>query len=118
MQRLIDMSNWNYNNNAFGTSNTARFTVAEWLTHSPATPEVTGSRSTIGGISEIHISNRYSLRHGGTSNDLCGIAGLLWSVMSAVKTGWQVKSCLVIKMDRYDKYQTKQYTPAHTTDGG
>ena len=32
-----------------------RFTVAEWLTHSPATLEVTGSRPTFGGISEIYF---------------------------------------------------------------
>ena len=42
------------------------FTVAEWLTHSPATLVVMGSHPTLGGISEIQISNRYSLRHGGT----------------------------------------------------
>ena len=30
-----------------------RFTVAEWLKHSPATLEVMGSRPTFGGISEI-----------------------------------------------------------------
>ena len=43
-----------------------RFTVAEWLTHSFARLEVTGSRPTFGGVSEQPISNLYSLRHGGT----------------------------------------------------
>ena len=43
-----------------------RFTVAEWLTCSPATLEVTGSRPTFGGILEIYFSNRYSHRHRGT----------------------------------------------------
>ena len=52
------------------------FTVAEWLKHSPATLEVTCSHPTFGGIPEIYFSNRYSLRHGGTLNSLCGIAGI------------------------------------------
>ena len=38
-----------------------RFTVAECL---PATLEMTGSHPTFSGISEIHISNRYSLHVG------------------------------------------------------
>ena len=54
----------------------SRFTVTEWLKHSPATLEVTGSRPTFGGVSEIYFSNRYSLRHGGTLNGLGGIAGI------------------------------------------
>ena len=57
------------------------FRVAEWLTHSPTTLEVTGSRPTFGDILEIYFSNRYSLRHGGTKNGLCGITGIdcdLW----------------------------------------
>ena len=53
-----------------------RFTVAEWPMHSRATLEVAGSRPTFGGISEIHFSNRYSLRHGVIQNGLCGIAGI------------------------------------------
>ena len=49
--------------------------MAKWLTHSPATLEVTGSRPTFGGISEIHMSNRDSpaLRD---LKGLCGIAEL------------------------------------------
>ena len=38
-----------------------RLIVAEWLTHSPATLEVTGSRPTFSGISEICFLNRYGL---------------------------------------------------------
>jgi hypothetical protein len=34
------------------------------LARSTATPEVTGSRPTFGGISEIIFSSRYSLWHG------------------------------------------------------
>jgi hypothetical protein len=36
------------------------FTVAEWLTHSPAMLEVTGSRPTVGGNAEVYFSKRYS----------------------------------------------------------
>jgi len=41
----------------------ARFTVAEWLTHSPAMLEATGSRLSFGDISENNLSNQYSLQH-------------------------------------------------------
>jgi hypothetical protein len=46
------------------------------LARSTATPEVTGSNPTCGGISEINLSSRYSLWHGGTLNGLCGISGI------------------------------------------
>ena len=36
----------------------SRFTVAKWPTHSPTTLEVTGSRPTFSGISEIYFSNQ------------------------------------------------------------
>ena len=38
-----------------------QFTVAEWLTHSPAKLEVTGSHPTFDGISEVCFSNRCGL---------------------------------------------------------
>ena len=66
---------------------------------------------TFGGISEIHISNRYSLQHRGTWNGQSGNTGILWPVMSGVITG---KELPCTKMDRYNKYQTKQYTHALT----
>jgi len=40
-----------------------RFTVAEWLTHSPAALEVTGSRPSFGDISENDFSNGVSNTH-------------------------------------------------------
>ena len=50
------------------------------IKHSPATLEVTGSHPTCGGISEIYFSNRYSLRHGGFLNGLCGVAGINYAL--------------------------------------
>jgi hypothetical protein len=51
------------------------FAVAEWLKHSPAMQEVTGSRPTFGSIPDIYFSNRYIL-HGGTYNGMCGLQEL------------------------------------------
>jgi len=53
--------------------------LAEWLTHSPATLMVTGSRPSFGDISEVKFSNRYSLQHRGTQNGLSGVAEIVMS---------------------------------------
>ena len=43
------------------------------IAYSPAMLEVTGSHPTFGDISEIHISNRYSLQHGDTVSSMEGL---------------------------------------------
>ena len=49
------------------TFSRGRFAVAEWLTHLSATLEVTGSRPTFDGYSDIHRPiSPFSLGHGGT----------------------------------------------------
>ena len=69
------------------TCSLLRFTVAEWLTHSPATLEVTGSCPTFVGISEICFSNRYGLQHRATLNGLCGSAGIFCDLQCRAVSG-------------------------------
>jgi len=71
------------------------FLVAEWLTHSHASHEVTGSRPSFSVISHVHSSIR-SIRSATQIN-------VKWSV---VITG-RPKHYLVIKIGVVDKYQTK-----------
>ena len=90
-----------------------RFAVAEWLMHSPATLEVTSSRPTFGGISEICFPSRCGLSSTQGCLVVCvDLHGFTIPVVSAVMT--IVKTYLVIKMDCYNKKQTKQYTHIHT----
>ena len=50
-------------NSVWQTEFSGRLRVAEWLMHSPASLEVTDLRPILGGISEIYLLNRDSLRH-------------------------------------------------------
>jgi len=53
-----------------------RFTVAEWLTHSPATLDVTGSRHNSGEFSEIYFLESIQSPAQRDLNGLCDIAGI------------------------------------------
>jgi len=46
------LQEWSF---TIANSNSVRFTVAAWLTHSTATLEVMGSRPSLGDISEIYF---------------------------------------------------------------
>ena len=64
------------------------FTVAEWLKHSPATLEVTGSRPTFGGISEIYfLESIQSPARRDLKLSVWHCGNYLCPVMSAVITG-------------------------------
>ena len=75
-------------------------TAFDWFDHSSAFD--TDSTN----YSIRQLSTAFSLRHGGTRNSLWGIVGILWPMMSAMLT---VNNYLVTKMDRFIRYQTKQY---------
>jgi len=80
-----------------------RFTVAVWLTLTPATPEVTVLRPSVDNISEIHLSNPYNLRHRRTGTGLCEISGIYCDLYLCI-----VKTDNHFLDYHYNKYNTKK----------